>query len=80
MMDGQTADRLKRARLYLRESDLIGDTKDNLDNLLDAAAAATNGTADKVEEKFAANALVMAVIAKFREGCGIPDDINGDPD
>jgi hypothetical protein len=69
-MSPQTRERVERTRAYLLQSPLPEDTKDGLQGLLDAASAATNGTADKIGAM--AEALLALSLHEVKQAVRMP--------
>lgn len=72
-MTESTRQKVSRTRAYLLESRLPEDTKDGLQTLLDAAAAATNGTQDRVGAM--ADAILALSLHEVRQAIRSPDVI-----
>lgn len=68
-----TQGRVARTRDYLLASQLPEDTKDGLSTLLDAAAAACNGTADRVAAM--ADAILALALHETRQAVRAPATI-----
>lgn len=69
-MTDATRDKVQRTRRYLIESPLPEDTKDGLQTLLDAAAAAANGTQDRVGSM--ADAILALSLHEVRQAVRAP--------
>lgn len=69
-MTDATRDKVQRTRRYLLESPLPEDSKDGLQSLLDAAAAAANGTQDRVGAM--ADAILALSLHEVRQAVRAP--------
>ncbi len=72
-MTDATRVKVERTRRYLLASQLPEDTKDGLQNLLDAAAMATNGTQDRIGAM--ADAILALSLHEVRQAVRTPDAI-----
>ena len=72
-MTDATKTRVERTRSYLLKSQLPEDTKDGLQSLLDSAAAAANGTADRVGAM--ADAILALSLHEVRQAVRTPDAV-----
>jgi len=66
-----TRDKVERTRRYLLESDLIEDAKDGLQMLLDSAAEAANGSADRIPAM--ADAILALSLHEVRQAVRAPE-------
>ena len=72
-MTDTTKIRVERTRNYLLASQLPEDTKDGLQTLLDSAALAANGTADRVGAM--ADAILALSLHEVRQAVRTPDAV-----
>lgn len=72
-MTDATKTKVERTRSYLLASQLPEDTKDGLQSLLDSAAMAANGTADRVGAM--ADAILALSLHEVRQAVRTPDSV-----